>query len=49
VLDNVPICLARHTLDIARFGLVYRVEECGKRVAEAEASPAAVADIENAL
>jgi hypothetical protein len=49
VLDDVGERSLRHTLELASVGGVDEIEECRKGVAEAEAAPAAVTDIEDAL
>src|SRR5690606_3738352 len=49
VVDDLPVRLARYRIDLARVGLVDRVEQRRERVAQAEAAPAAMADIEDPL
>ena len=48
VLDDLPVRRSRNTVELAARRIVDRVEQCRKRVAQAEAAPATVADVEHA-
>src|SRR5579872_2609373 len=49
VVHHFPVDLAIDTIELHGLRGVDRIEQCWKRVAEAEAAPAAVADLEHAL
>jgi hypothetical protein len=49
VIDDVPVDPLVHALDFAARRSVDGVEQRRERVAQAEAAPATVADVENAL
>src|SRR5579859_8243842 len=49
VVDDVPVNLLVHAVELEGRGCVYRVKQSWKGVAEAETAATSVADVENAL
>ena len=49
VVDDFPVDLLVDAVDLARGGLIDRIKQCRKGVAQTEAAAAAVADVEDAL
>jgi hypothetical protein len=49
MIDDVPVNLLGHAIDLHRIRLVDRVEQRRKRIAEVKATTAAVADIKDTL
>lgn len=49
MIDDVPVNLFRYAVDLHRIGLVDRIEQGGKRIAQIETASTAVADVEHAL